>query len=171
MFTITGPTTGAANSPVCESILRALPDWFGIEESLVNYVKEVATLPVFLAVAARDGSDGARGDIDVHEAIGLLSIKHHFPEAAEIHVIAVRPEQHGRGVGCALMRAAERWLAPRGIEYLQVKTLGPSRPCEHYDRTRRFYESIGFRALEEFKTLWNERNPCLVMVKRVSAAC
>jgi ribosomal protein S18 acetylase RimI-like enzyme len=49
---------------------------------------------------------------------------------------------------------------------MQVKTLGPSRPDEHYAKTRAFYEALGFRPLEEFKQIWDENNPCLVMVKR-----
>lgn len=144
--------------PVCDGLLRALPDWFGIEEAIVQYVREIAELP---ANVARDVGTG--------EPVGIVSIKRHFAEAAEIHVLAVHPAWHGRGVGRALVEHTERWLAEQGVEYLQVKTLGPSRPCEHYDRTRRFYEAVGFRPLEEFKTLWNERNPCLVMVKHLSA--
>jgi hypothetical protein len=50
---------------------------------------------------------------------------------------------------------------------MQVKTLGPSRLDEHYAKTRAFYEAMGFRPLEEFKQIWDENNPCLVMVKRL----
>ncbi len=53
------------------------------------------------------------------------------------------------------------------MECLQVKTLGPSHPDEHYARTRRFYESRGFRPLEEIDSIWDETNPCLIMVKRI----
>ena len=34
---------------VCDNILRALPDWFGIEESLVQYVKDANTMPTMFA--------------------------------------------------------------------------------------------------------------------------
>ena len=37
----------------------------------------------------------------------------------------------------------------------------------HFDRTRLFYEAMGFRALEVFPTLWDEWNPCLVMVMKL----
>ena len=53
-----------------------------------------------------------------------------------------------------------------GYEYLQVKTVEKGR-YEEYDRTVAFYESIGFRMLEVFPTLWDEHNPCMVMVKRI----
>jgi hypothetical protein len=54
------------------------------------------------------------------------------------------------------------------VEFLQVKTLGPTRPDEGYDRTRRFYAQLGFRPLEEIRDLWPE-NPCLIMVKALRA--
>ena len=50
---------------------------------------------------------------------------------------------------------------------LQVKTLGPSHPSEHYAATRQFYVARGFRPLEELTEIWGEDNPCLIMVKRL----
>jgi len=35
---------------------------------------------------------------------------------------------------------------------------------EEYDQTVAFYESLGFKKLEVFPTLWDEWNPCLIMV-------
>jgi ribosomal protein S18 acetylase RimI-like enzyme len=147
---IEGPLLGQGR--ICEPILRALPQWFGIEESLVQYVRDIEALPTFIARI---------GDV----AAGFISIRQHFSESAEMHVLGVRPEFHRRGIGRALVEHVERWLIEQNIEYLQVKTLGPSRPCIEYDLTRKFYQAMGFRPLEEFKTLWSERNPCLVMVK------
>jgi len=62
--------------------------------------------------------------------------------------------------------AAEAYLRDRGVEYLQVKTLGPSDPDPGYARTRAFYEARGFVPLEELHGLW-EDNPCLLLVKRL----
>ncbi|MET0561010.1 MAG: hypothetical protein ABW012_05310 [Gaiellaceae bacterium] len=70
------------------------------------------------------------------------------------------------GLGMALLQAAEEYLRARGVEYLQVKTLGPSDPDEGYRRTRAFCAARGFVALEEIHGLW-EHNPCLLMVKRL----
>ena len=44
----------------CERILRALPDWFGIEESLRRYVEDTKRYPTILAA---DG-DEPSGDED-----------------------------------------------------------------------------------------------------------
>jgi GNAT superfamily N-acetyltransferase len=139
----------AARSRLCESILRKLPEWFGIEDATAAYIRDVAELPTF-----------AVGDE------GFLAVKLHTPRAAELYVMGVRPERHRRGLGTALLAAAEDYLRERGVEYFQVKTLGPSRPSEGYERTRRFYEAQGFVALEEIHGLW-DGNPCLLMVKRL----
>ena len=71
-----------------------------------------------------------------------------------------------RFFGPAFDRVAEYVdiLRGTGIEYLQVKTLGPSRPDAGYERTRGFYEARGFVALEELHDLW-DANPCLLLVK------
>jgi GNAT superfamily N-acetyltransferase len=139
----------ADRSQLCESILRALPDWFGIEEATAAYIRDVVELPTFAV-----------------EDKGFLALKLHTPKAAEVYVMGVRSENHRQGLGTALLCAAEDYLRERGVEYLQVKTLGPSRPDEGYERTRLFYEARGFVALEELHGLW-EQNPCLLMVKRL----
>jgi GNAT superfamily N-acetyltransferase len=154
-FTIEDPADARSDAPACEAIMRGLPDWFGIEESIVDYVRDVERMPTF--VAADDG-----------RVVGFLTINRHYEHAAEIQVMGVLADHHRQGVGRALVRRAEEWLRERGVEYLQVKTVGPSRECEHYARTREFYLAVGFRPLEEMKTLWNEANPCLVQVKKIT---
>jgi GNAT superfamily N-acetyltransferase len=136
-------------SRLCESVLRELPEWFGIEEATAAYIRDVAGLPTFAV-----------------EDVAFLSVKLHTPRAAELYVLGVRPERHRQGLGTRLLEAAEDYLRARGVEYLQVKTLGSSRPSEGYERTRLFYEARGFVALEEIHGLW-EGNPCLLMVKRL----
>jgi coenzyme F420-0:L-glutamate ligase/coenzyme F420-1:gamma-L-glutamate ligase len=138
-------------SRVAESVLRALPEWFGIEEATRTYIDDVAQLRTF---ATDDGT-------------GFLSLKLHGPRAAEIHVMGVRPDRHRDGIGRQLVRTAESWCAANGVEYLQVKTLAATRPSEHYERTRRFYEAVGFVPLEVFPDLWDEANPALLLVKKV----
>ncbi len=147
---IQGPYLAMGSS--CEPILRALPDWFGIEEAIVQYVKDIDGLPTWLAM---DGSETA----------GFLAIKKHTPYAAEILVMGVRLTQHRRGAGRALVLAAEQELRRQGVQFLQVKTLSASHPDENYARTRAFYFALGFRPLEEMPGLWGSANPCLLMVK------
>jgi GNAT superfamily N-acetyltransferase len=137
----------AERSRICEVILRDLPEWFGIEEATAAYIRDVAELPTFAI-----------------EADAFLALRLHFPRAAEVYVMGVRHARHGQGLGTALLAAAEEYLRGRGVEVLQVKTLGPSHPDPGYARTRAFYEARGFVPLEELLELW-EANPCLLMVK------
>lgn len=150
--TIEVPATGKAS--LCEPILRSLPDWFGIEEDIRKYLAEINRLPTFLALD--------RGDV-----LGFLTLKQHFAQSAEILIMGCLPKVHRQGIGRELVKAAEDWLLDQGVEYLQVKTLGPSRPDPGYEVTRAFYQALGFAPLEEFKQIWDEDNPCLVMVKKL----
>lgn len=143
-----------AESDVCEPILRSLPDWFGIERSIVQYLKDIDTMPTLVANVAG-------------KTVGFLTIKKHNEYSAEIHVMAILSEMHRNGIGKQLVCRAETMLRRDGFEYLQVKTLGPSRPDRHYAITRAFYEATEFRPLEELPDLWDKDNPCLVMVKKL----
>jgi coenzyme F420-0:L-glutamate ligase/coenzyme F420-1:gamma-L-glutamate ligase len=138
-------------SRVAESVLRALPEWFGVEEATRACIEDVASLRTFAA------DDGA----------GFLSLKAHGRRAAEIHVMGVRPDRHRDGLGGRLVRTAEAWCAANGIEYLQVKTLAESSPSEHATRTRGFYEAMGFVPLEVLPDLWDRASPALLLVKKV----
>ena len=61
----------------CSGLLRSLPDWFGLEESIVAYERDVRALPTF---AVRDGDGTA----------AFLSLKLHNEFSAEVVVMAVR---------------------------------------------------------------------------------
>ena len=139
---------------VCAPILRSLPAWFGIEKAIVHYSTEIDHSPTLLACKAE-------------RVIGFVSLKQHTPYSAEIYVMGILPETHRKGIGRALINQAQEWLKSRDVEYLQVKTLGPSHSDENYAKTRAFYEAMGFRPLEEFKQIWDEHNPCLIMVKKL----
>ena len=151
-FIISGPHLGKAD--VCLPILHALPEWFGIPASVAQYASEMVGLPTFLASS-------------LEQVIGFVTIKQHYSCSAEVYVMGILPGAHRLGVGRALMQAAQGWLKTQAIEYLQVKTLGPSNSDPNYAGTRDFYEAMGFRPLEEFKQIWDEHNPCLVMIKRL----
>lgn len=147
---VDGPALGRAAE--CAPILRALPDWFGIESAVAHYIDAVGELPTL--VARYQGS-----------AVGFVSIKMHSAYAAELYVLGVHPAHHRRGIGRRLIAAAERWLREQQIEFVQIKTLGPSHPSPEYGRTRAFYAALGYRPLEELPTLWDAGNPCLILVK------
>jgi GNAT superfamily N-acetyltransferase len=155
---VRGPLFG--QGAPCEAVLRALPDWFGIEESLNQYVHDVDGLPTF--VAEEDAGAAHRPVV-----VGLLAVEMHSAEAAEIHVGGVVPDRHRTGAGRALLAAAETWLREQGVTYLTVKTLSAADPDPGYAGTRAFYVAMGFVPLLELPTLWGPKNPCLVMLKTV----
>ncbi|MAH04840.1 MAG: GNAT family N-acetyltransferase [Pseudomonadota bacterium] len=136
----------------CEAILRALPDWFGLEHAIVEYVETMQSYPILKAV---------KGD----EVIGFTSVKKHNPSSAELYVMGVLPNYHRQGIGREMVKAIETRLRAVGISFLQVKTLDASRANDAYDKTRMFYASQDFVPLEVFPTLWGENNPCVQMVK------
>jgi GNAT superfamily N-acetyltransferase len=143
---------GRRNRSAAEAILRALPEWFGLEEPLVAYVQEAAVLPTFIA------SNGA-------EDVGFLTLRPYETTAAEITAMGVRPDLHRNGYGRALVSAAVDYASAESRAILHVKTLGPSHPSAGYAQTRRFYESVGFIPIEETTAVWGDANPCLIMVK------
>ncbi|HXQ16325.1 MAG TPA: GNAT family N-acetyltransferase [Caulobacteraceae bacterium] len=147
----------AGSGAICRSILADLGDWFGLPDSNAEYEQLAQTGPA--VVALMDG-----------EPVGLMLLKDHFGETLEIYFLAVRRERHRGGVGRALVEHAEILAAQRGARFLSVKTRGPSKPYEPYERTRRFYQAMGFAALEEFPQLWDPENPALFMAKAVRTA-
>ena len=142
-----------SRAEICNVILRKLPDWFGIESAIVNYVKDASVMPMLVADFGED-----------HD-VGFLSLNFHNEFNSEIHVMGILPQFQGRGIGTALVEAAENLARSRKVRYLTVKTVSGTRPSREYDLTRKFYASTGFLPLEEFKTLWGEANPCLLMIK------
>jgi ribosomal protein S18 acetylase RimI-like enzyme len=142
-------------SPEIAPILRALPQWFGIEEATQHYIEAASDHPTILA------RDTACGDLP----IGFLTLRQHSPAAAEVYVMGVLPTYHRRGVGRALLSAAEAYLCATGVRFLQVKTLSDKHPDAGYRQTRAFYAAMGFCLLEEFPNLWGAHNPCWQLIK------
>lgn len=135
----------------CVSILAELPAWFGIPESNAGYAE----------VAEREQAWVAE---DAGDTLGLMVLIDHGFCAIDVHLLAVRPHAHRRGVGKALIGQARAVTQALGKPYLTVETQGPSAHYEPYERTRAFYDAVGFRPLEEFTTIWGPENPCLIMI-------
>ena len=140
----------AEKQKITRTILEALPDWFGIEESREGYIKDSAELPLF---AAFDGD----------KPIGFLCLKETGKATVELHVMGVLQEYHRKGVGRNLFAKAREAAIQNGYSFLQVKTVQMGK-YEDYDRTNRFYLSLGFQEFEVFPTLWDELNPCQIYI-------
>ena len=46
-----------------------------------------------------------------------------------------------------------------------VKTLSDIVDFRPYELTRKFYTAIGFQPLVTLTEMWDEQNPCLIMIK------
>ena len=139
---------------ICKQILHSLPDWFGIEESIIQYIKDADAMPTMIVK-------------DENNVIGFLTIKRHFSETAEIHCMGILPQYHRKGIGKLLIKELENNLKNDGFKILQVKTISEESACKFYAKTREFYKSVGFIPLEVFPKLWDESNPCLQLVKQL----
>jgi GNAT superfamily N-acetyltransferase len=137
----------------CEAVLRTLPKWFGIEPALLMYARDSGQLPTFATV-------GESGLISA-----FITLRQHFPEAWEVHCMAVRAELRSGGLGSRLLAHAEDWLTAKGVRYLQVKTVAATSASAAYAQTREFYSRRGFAPLEVFPELWDPHNPALQCIK------
>jgi len=140
----------ALKEEIARNILSNLPDWFGVPQYVEEYVHNSRNLPFWAAMV--DGN-----------YVGFITLKETSKYAVEIHVMGILKEYHRQGIGRKLFEALHTYAKEQGYSFLQVKTVDAGY-YEDYDRTRLFYESLGFKALECFPTLWDAQNPCLVLV-------
>jgi GNAT superfamily N-acetyltransferase len=141
-----------ADIEACVGILRALPQWFGIESAIVEYGRDLADLDGFVA-------------LDDKDLVGFVGLKRYGEESLEINVIGVVPGYRGTGVGTLLLNRVQTELDD-AVRLLHMKTLAPSHPDPNYEETRAFWKAKGFVAMDAHG-LWGDENPCLVMVKPV----
>jgi GNAT superfamily N-acetyltransferase len=138
---------------IAREILEALPEWFGIAEAREDYILKSA-----------DETMVASFDQDAPN--GFLCLKESGKDTVELAVMGVRKEYHRKGIGTGLFEAAKEIAVEKGYSFLQVKTVQMGR-YEEYDRTNRFYQSLGFKEFEVFPTLWDANNPCQIYIMSI----
>ena len=143
-------TPDGEKKAIARKILEALPDWFAVEEAREGYIRGSAGKLFFAAYRDR-------------EPVGFLYLKETGKETVELAVMGVLQEYHRMGTGRALFLAAKDRAEKAGYEFLQVKTVKLG-VYEDYDRTNRFYLSLGFREFEVIPEVWGGENPCQIYV-------
>lgn len=138
---------------IAASVLADLPEWFGLPESTKEYIEKSRDMPFFAYYRE-------------NRYIGFIALKETSPYTAEIYVMGVLKKYHRQKVGETLFQRFLNYVGQKGYEFIQVKTVEEGHYKE-YDQTRLFYERMGLKKLECFPTLWDARNPCLVMVMAV----
>ena len=134
-------------------ILRDFPEWFGIPESTQAYIEGAKDLRVWAAYQESD-------------VVGFISLSYSSEDCAEIDCLGVKKSFQGQGIGRELITTIER-EAVKQVDYLQVKTVAEG-SNKDYDRTNVFYRSIGFKKLEIFPQLWDLKNPCQILIKKIN---
>ena len=138
---------------VVAEILRDLPEWFGIPESTQAYIEGAKDLRVWVAYQKSD-------------VVGFISLSYLSEDCAEIDCLGVKKSFQGQGIGRELITTIER-EAVKQVDYLQVKTVAEG-SNKDYDRTNVFYRSLGFKKLEIFPQLWDLKNPCQILIKKIN---
>lgn len=136
---------------ICQEIVDQLPNWFD-EQGRRDYVAGVGGTAVWANY------------ID-EKLTGFISIKSNNDFTFEIYVFGVLDKYQRNGIGSELLNTACDYARTSGAKLLAVKTLDAAANYESYDRTRNFYLKNGFLPIDVYTKIWNEENPCLLMVK------
>jgi len=143
-------TNAEEKQNVARIVLEALPEWFGIPESREAYIKESADKLFFCAW-------------DRDRPVGFLYLKETGNATIELYVMGILKEFHRQGIGRELFCRAKKAAREAGYSFMQVKTVQMGK-YEEYDRTNKFYLSLGFQEFEVFPTLWDDWNPCQIYI-------
>ena len=135
---------------IARETLEALKDWFEVTETREGYIHDSGKWVFFAA------EENGR-------PVGFLCLKETGSSTAELAVMGVKKEYHRHGIGRALFQAAKEYAVRAGYDFMQVKTVQMGY-YEDYDRTNRFYQSLGFQEFEVIPSLWGEENPCQIYV-------
>lgn len=141
---------------IARDVLEALTEWFEVEDSREQYIRECVNWPFFAYY-------------DEETAAGFLCLKRTGDETVELAVMGVLKEYHHKGAGRRLFAAAKDYACREGYSFIQVKTVR-SGMYEDYDITNEFYRSLGFKELEVLETYWDEANPCQIYVMGLKTA-
>ena len=135
---------------IARSVLEDLTDWFGVEQSREDYIRQSRDMDMLAA-------------FEEERPVGFLCLKETGKATVELAVMGVLKSHHRRGIGRQLAQAAIAHAREAGYRFMQVKTVKMG-VYEDYDRTNRFYQSLGFQEFEVLPELWDEANPCQIYV-------
>lgn len=99
-----------------------------------------------------------------NRTLGFALVSFIKPNVYEISVMGVLNKNRRHGVGTAIMNYLFNKL--KG-SYLLVKTVDETKLNDTYASTRNFYIKTGFQPLITLPEVWDEENPCLIMIKKL----
>lgn len=134
-------------------ILESLKEWFEVDRSREKYIRESGDLVYFVAY-----SDD--------KPVGFLCLKETGNATMELHVMGILKEYQRNGIGQKLFIKAKQRAFEMGYSFIQVKTVKMG-VYDDYDKTNKFYISLGFKEFEVFPKLWDKYNPCQIYVMSI----
>ena len=66
-----------------------------------------------------------------------------------------------------MYKESEKYCVKNKCKYIIVKTLSEIVQYEPYLKTKEFYKKMGFYELLTLTEVWDEENPCLIMIKNL----
>lgn len=137
---------------IVEEVLADLPEWFGLPDAVEEYIENGRISPLWAAKTKEN-------------IIGFITLRETSEDSCEIHCMGIKKAYHRKGIGRRLQETLEEYVKGK-YEFLQVKTVNEGYYTD-YDKTVGFYKSLGFKKLEVFPDLWDQWNPCLILVKKI----
>ena len=137
----------------CLAIARELKQYF-TEQNIATMNQELPKRSLYVAS-------------NFNEVLGFAAVNSKSNQVAEISWIAVKLEHHRQGIGSAVVDRLASDLISHGIRVLEVKTLSADSVYPPYEKTRQFYEKMGFMHLETIVPYpgWEPSDPCAIYVK------
>ncbi len=139
---------------IARKILRDLPEWFGIEESTLEYIENVRRYPFVVAY-------------DKDTPVGFYSVREENSDVLDMYVLGVLKKYHNRGVGTKLQSFVEDYARRKEYRFLMVLTLAEKVQNEEYLLTRKFYLKQGFIDFYQNDDIFDKNNPCQIMIKNI----
>ncbi|MBU1144566.1 MAG: GNAT family N-acetyltransferase [Firmicutes bacterium] len=141
-------------SNICKVVLNDLHEWFGIEESKKQYIEMVKKY-VFFAMYENE------------TPVAFYSIKEENINTLEMVVLGVLKKYQHQGIGTKLQKSVEEYAKKNGYINIIVLTLASKHKDVAYAATRKFYYKQGFEDIYQSDKIWDEFNPCQIMLKRL----
>ena len=127
----------------------ALPSWRAtypsiISQEQIDYMLEQMYSPTALREQMQLGHRSFLYDTDIPS--GMMSVEHcKDPSRIKIHKLYIRPDRQGRGIGRALLDAAEDKARRESCDVLELR-VNRANPAVN------FYRRVGFETISEVNT-------------------
>lgn len=106
-----------------------------------------------------------RGAFMDNTLVGFVILRKADMRSLEISWLAILPSYQNQGIGKKLVKESLKYFTDKKYIVCYVKTLAETANDDGYAKTRAFYKSLGFQALEIINPYpgWSDENPCQIL--------